>query len=562
MAITQSQKVDFLWKKLGYGRTKTDTNLIKKATNESISSPLLMRGDKIWQSAHNIPLSIPSESDSVVTVYPTGSPVECTADITASPNRTWKTNITDWIPPEIGASYLVKVYVHTSGSPETASSGKKLGATGTGNDDEWFFDYQSGILHFIGENLPNGVDFSGKSIYISGARYSGPLGLGGVASGNFTGDLDFSSTTDNVLGNPDTGSVQFNGGIGIDKNLTVGGGLHVQGQSTFVGVANFQGGTINLGDGDTDNVSFGGEIVSNIVPNDDGLYDLGTETKQWKDIYLSGAVNSNSVVTNSLTLSGAEITSITDEDDMVSDSDTAVPTQQSVKAYVDARLTSQDLDFRADDGGAQTVDLDSQEFLIAGTQNQINTVGAGQSVTVSLNNVVNIDTSVTVPIVKTDSILHSTSGNTAISIDTLGDVTTNRNLTVNGDLFVNGSTTQINAATLSIEDRTIELGRVAGGAPSESTSWDLGILFNYNDESTPKKSAVAWESQRRRIIFGEDVVDTGGSGDEQPQLVVNEYAAVEVGSLWVNDCAGQSQVIACADGLRTLENITIDGGLF
>ena len=437
-----------------------------------------------------------------------------------------------------------------------------MGATGTGNDDEWFFDYQSGILHFIGENLPNGVDFSGKSIYISGARYSGPLGLGGVASGNFSGDVDFSSTTDNTLGNPDTGAVQFNGGIGIDKNLTVGGGLHVQGQSTFVGVANFQGGTINLGDGDTDNVSFGGEIVSNIVPNDDGLYDLGTETKQWKDIYLSGAVNSNSVVTNSLTLSGAEITSITDEDDMVSDSDTAVPTQQSVKAYVDARLTSQDLDFRADDGGAQTVDLDSQEFLIAGTQNQINTVGAGQSVTVSLNNVVNIDTSVTVPIVKTDSILHSTSGNTAISIDTLGDVTTNRNLTVNGDLFVNGSTTQINAATLSIEDRTIELGRVAGGAPSESTSWDLGILFNYNDESTPKKSAVAWESQRRRIIFGEDVVDTGGSGDEQPQLVVNEYAAVEVGSLWVNDCAGQSQVIACADGLRTLENITIDGGLF
>ena len=81
-SITQSQKVDFLWKKLGYGRTKTDTNLIKKATNESISSPLLMRGDKIWQSAHNIPLSIPSESDSVVTVYPTGSPVECTADIT------------------------------------------------------------------------------------------------------------------------------------------------------------------------------------------------------------------------------------------------------------------------------------------------------------------------------------------------------------------------------------------------------------------------------------------------------------------------------------------------
>ena len=45
----------------------------------------------------------------------------------------------------------------------------------------------------------------------------------------------------------------------------------------------FQGGTINLGDGDTDNVSFGGEIVSNLFLSDDGLYDLGTETKQWKE---------------------------------------------------------------------------------------------------------------------------------------------------------------------------------------------------------------------------------------------------------------------------------------
>ena len=31
------------------------------------------------------------------------------------------------------------------------------------------------VSSLCGENLPNGVDFSGKSIYISGARYSGPL---------------------------------------------------------------------------------------------------------------------------------------------------------------------------------------------------------------------------------------------------------------------------------------------------------------------------------------------------------------------------------------------------
>ena len=560
MAVTQAQKVDFLWKKLGYGRTKTDTNANKKAFNESIASPLLMRGDKIWQQSGDIPATIPGSSSSIITVYPTSAPVECTADITASTNRTWKTNSTDWIPPELGSTYLVKVYVHTSGDAAGASGGDVLLAAGSGNDDEWFFDYQSGVLHFVGENLPNGVDFTGKSVYISGARYAGAFGLGGVASGSFTSVTNFTDTTENNLGDSNTGAALFDGGVGIDKNLTVGGGLFVQGQSNFVGIVTFQGGTINLGDGDTDNVSFGGEIVSNFVPSDDATYDLGTGTKQWRNLSLSGIVTAASVVTDTLTLNGVGITSITDEDDMVSDSTTAVPTQQSVKAYVDSQLTAQDLDFQADSGGALSVDLDSQSLLIAGTDNQITTVGAGQSVTVSLPANVEVATTVAVPTVKTAAIQHS-AGNNAATIDSLGDITAARNLTVTGDLFVNGSTTQVNTNSISVEDRTIELGRVGGNAPTGTTTWDLGVLFNYYDGSA-KKSAVAWEAGVGRLVFAGDVADSGGSSSAHPQITVNEYAAIEVGALWVNDCAGQSQVIACANGQRTLENITIDGGSF
>ena len=123
-----------------------------------------------------------------------------------------------------------------------------------------------------------------------------------------------------------------------------------------------------------------------------------------------------------MTLNGVGITSITDEDDMASDSDTAVPTQQSVKAYVDAQLTAQDLDFQADSGGALSVDLDSESLLIAGTPNQIDTVGAGQSVTVSLPSNVEIATSLTAPRVRSESIQH-TSGDNAATIDSLGDST-------------------------------------------------------------------------------------------------------------------------------------------
>ena len=78
----------------------------------------------------------------------------------------------------------------------------------------------------------------------------------------------------------------------------------------------------------------------------------------------------------------------------------------------------------------------------------------------------------------------------------------------------------------------------------------------------PRNLQSHGKQERRRIVFAGDVADSGGSHDEHPQITVNEYAAIEVGALWVNDCAGQSQVIACSNGQRTLENITIDGGLF
>lgn len=197
MAISDDQKLDYLWKKLGYGVSKTDVNSSKGAINESLPSPLLLRGDKVWREAASIPAAMPGSSAGVVTVYPTSAPDETTADNTATANRTWKTGLTDWIPPEIGSSYQVKVYVHTSGdASNAASSGAQLFAAGSGNNDEWFFDYQSGILNFIGTNLPNGVNFSGKSIYISGARYTGTFGV--AASSNVSAILSNATLTGNT----------------------------------------------------------------------------------------------------------------------------------------------------------------------------------------------------------------------------------------------------------------------------------------------------------------------------------------------------------------------------
>lgn len=207
MAISDSQKVDYLWKKLGYGATKTDTNAKKKAPNEAIVSPLLLRGDKIWAQAGNIPTVIPTSATSYVSVYLGASSVETSEDGTATNNRTWKTNLTDWIPPEFGSTYQVKVYVDDPSASDPTSTGTQIFATGSGNNDEWFFDYQSGVLHFISTNLPSSVSDS-KSIYISGARYVGEYGTPAsfeILSANIinavTADFANSVSTNTVISN-------------------------------------------------------------------------------------------------------------------------------------------------------------------------------------------------------------------------------------------------------------------------------------------------------------------------------------------------------------------------
>ena len=66
------------------------------------------------------------------------------------------------------------------------------------------------------------MNFSGKSVYLTGARYIGQFGIPGAGGGgsNFAGISTFTDTTDNTLGDEDTGALQVDGGVGIAKNLT------------------------------------------------------------------------------------------------------------------------------------------------------------------------------------------------------------------------------------------------------------------------------------------------------------------------------------------------------
>jgi hypothetical protein len=186
MAILDSAKVDLLYKKL-FGVAKTDTPVNKGASNESIASPAINRGDKIWTLASSIP-STAAAVDSIVQSYQTTTAVQCTADNTTTAiggvYPTWKTNLTDWIPPEFGATYFVAVYADTSGVANPVSTGTQMFDSGIGGVGEWFFDYQSGVLNFIGGTIPATLT-SAKVVYITGYRYIGEIGLRTIQGGTF-----------------------------------------------------------------------------------------------------------------------------------------------------------------------------------------------------------------------------------------------------------------------------------------------------------------------------------------------------------------------------------------
>jgi hypothetical protein len=76
-----------------------------------------------------------------------------------------------------------------------------------------------------------------------------------------------------------------------------------------------------------------------------------------------------------------------DEDNLDSNSATKLASQQSIKAYVDAQITAQDLDFQGDSGGALSIDLDSETLTIAGGTG-IDTTGSGNSLTIAVDSTV------------------------------------------------------------------------------------------------------------------------------------------------------------------------------
>ena len=94
----------------------------------------------------------------------------------------------------------------------------------------------------------------------------------------------------------------------IHGNLEIRGNAQIDGTLTVDGVVNFKAGSngsVTLGDANTDNVVFNADVNSNVVPNTNNAFDLGSTSQEWRHLWVTGNGNIDHLVSDSADITGS-----------------------------------------------------------------------------------------------------------------------------------------------------------------------------------------------------------------------------------------------------------------
>ena len=227
-----------------------------------------------------------------------------------------------------------------------------------------------------------------------------------------------------------SGAIEDSANLTFDgSTLAVTGSQTVSSDLTVTGniVAN---GNVDLGNATGDTITATGRFDSDIVPSTDNARDLGASGLEFKDLYLDGTANIDSLVADTADINGGSI-------------DGATIGAASPSSIVATTITA------------------NSNVTITGSLD----ANGGASID-------NIQIGVT-----GDNEIDTASGN--LTIDSAGGtVTVDDNLTVSGDLTVNGTTTTINSTTVAIDDKNFQ---VATGAADDAAADGAGLTVDSGD---------------------------------------------------------------------------------
>jgi len=277
-----------------------------------------------------------------------------------------------------------------------------------------------GLIGDAGETTPNNkvlIDTTNNFIEFYVQVSSNPVQQLYIADGAIIpvtdSDVDL-GTTSLRFKDTYTDTITTTGNVGIGGNLTV------------TGTTTFNGGTLTMGDAATDNVVFGADINSSIIPNTDDTFDLGSASQQWRNLFIDGTAN-----VDVINLAGTDVTSTAAELNIL---DGVTSTAAEINILDGVTSTTAELNI-----------LDG----VTSTAAEINLLDGVTSTTAELN-ILDGVTASAADINLIDGITNGTViASKALIADANIDITGGRNVTISGEL---------DAATLDISGN----GDIAG----------------------------------------------------------------------------------------------------
>ncbi len=443
-------------------------------------------------------------------------------------------------------------------------------------EDEDYFQFSDDILLSTTEKL----QFRDTAIYIHSSA---------------DGQLDLVADTEIQIA---ATTVDINGAVDVSGNLGVGGNLTVTGTTTF------NGGTLTLGDADTDNIVFGGEVDSNIIPDDDDTYDLGSSSKEWQDLFIDGTANIDSLVADTADINGGTIdgaviggasaaaitgTAITGTSFVIGSADISeaeletidgitagtvavskavvVDSNKDIGSFRNITLTGEldagSLDVSGDvdvDGTLETDALSINGTAVTSTAAELNILDGVTSTAAELNildgvtstaaelNILDGVTASAADINLIDGITNGTViASKAIITDANKDITGGRNITISGEL---------DAATLDISgdadiDGTLEADAITIGGVTlaETISDTVGAMVTSNTETG---IAVTYDDSDNTLDFviGTLNQDTTGTATNATHVTVADNESTNEENLipFIEDASATGNVGLESDG--------------
>jgi len=152
------------------------------------------------------------------------------------------------------------------------------------------FDVTSGAFN-VDASGDISLDADGGDVFFKddGTTY------GSVTNGS--GNIIIKSGTSTMLTGSGTDAT-FNNDLTVENDLTVDGATSLNGN-------------VDLGDANTDTISFTGRVDTNIVPSTDNTRDLGTSALQFRDLYIDGTAYIDNLDADSAEIGDINITGST-----------------------------------------------------------------------------------------------------------------------------------------------------------------------------------------------------------------------------------------------------------